>query len=137
MEPGIDDISPVSVSQRVQREDPRQPVGFERVYEFVDADGRTRYARVNGAVHAVFDQAWYTSLGSAAVPAGTRFIIGEPPVAAERLPEARPAPNAVSLDAQPAGPNPAPARPSPSIVSNEFYRRARVSRWLAVAYAQR
>ena len=139
VEAGIDDTSPVAVSQREQRYDQRIATGFDRVYEIVSPSGERSFVRVNGAVYAQFDQAWYSDSGDALVPPGTRFTIGAPPSSESIAQTPVRAPNAVSLraDAQPArqgSPPPAAARAypvgEPSIVGNEWYRRVRITQLL-------
>ncbi|MEM9165925.1 MAG: hypothetical protein AAGB48_02750 [Planctomycetota bacterium] len=140
VEAGIEDVSPIGTSERIQPLDARDPIGFERVYEISRPDGTRSFVRVSGALYAEFDHAWYNPLGEAVVPAGTRFTIGRPPadLAAPSEPAPRLAPNAVSLRAEPGRPTGEP-RPSdrpvfsvgePSIVDNELYRRIRITELL-------
>ncbi|QOI98979.1 MAG: hypothetical protein HRU70_00120 [Phycisphaeraceae bacterium] len=63
--------------------DLRMPTGFERVYEFRSGpDGKqVKYVRINGALVAVFDRGEYVATemgGVPVIPAGTRFLIGDP-----------------------------------------------------------
>ncbi len=91
--PGTQDESPLAKDLRVKQNDLRQPAGFERVYELRGVDGRTvRYARINGALIALFPRSQYES-GMPAIPGGTTFMIGRP----EDLAADRPLPSAPSI----------------------------------------
>lgn len=79
VEQGVADISPLSKQMRVLQPRLSVPSRFEDVYAFRDERGRERFARVSGAVTAVFPQSEYvlTRQGVApAIPAGTVFHIG-------------------------------------------------------------
>ena len=91
--PGTRDESPLAKDLRVRQDDLRQPAGFERVYELRGIDGKTvRYARINGALIALFPRSQYEA-GLPAIPAGTTFMIGRP----EDLANLTPAPSAPSI----------------------------------------
>ena len=80
--PGTADISPLSRDLRISGGDLRQPSGFDRVYELRMGPNKVvRYARIDGALVAVFPQSTYTptAFGDVAtIPPGTVFYIGRP-----------------------------------------------------------
>lgn len=91
VEQGVADLGPLGLSFRRLQLDLRRPTGFDRVFQFVGPTGQGitpassssgQLARVSGALSAVFPRSSYvtTSEGQtfAAIPAGTRFVIGDP-----------------------------------------------------------
>ena len=102
VEQGLADLGPLSISTRMLPLDLRQPQGFERVYR---VPGSTRglgalpsgptsddyYARVNGAITAVFPRSDYVVTKSGihpAIPGGTVFYIGNSPLLAQPVADA-------------------------------------------------
>jgi hypothetical protein len=96
VEQGVGDVGPASRSLRVAPLDLRQPSDFDRVYRIPSGVGPgvgrggllappgpgDRFARVNGAVTAVFPRSQYTVTSRGLVPdvpAGTVFYIGRLP----------------------------------------------------------
>lgn len=79
----VADVSPLSESLRFELLDMRVSDGFTRVYRLEGINGwQDQYARRDGAITAVFPQSVYLPAeygGGIAIPAGTVFIIGEPP----------------------------------------------------------
>lgn len=86
VDPRHDDVGPLALSLRDLQPDLRQPTGFEKVYRIGQRspNGDDRFARVSGALAAVFNRSEYTRVqrrngGSAIrvdVPAGTIYYIG-------------------------------------------------------------
>lgn len=86
VDPRHDDVGPLALSLRDLQPDLRQPTGFEKVYRIGQRspNGDDRFARVSGALAAVFSRSEYTRVqrrngGSAIrvdVPAGTIYYIG-------------------------------------------------------------
>ena len=79
VESGVEDVSVLSTSLRVQQPGLDPGTGFDSVYRVPgQAD---RYFRANGALFAVFDQSVYRSwngVGVPEVPPSTTFHIGVP-----------------------------------------------------------
>lgn len=80
---GTADMGPLAQSARLSRVDLRMPMGFDRVYrvqsETIGEGAPARYARVSGALIAIFPRSEYqmTERGtSIMVPAGTVYAIG-------------------------------------------------------------
>jgi hypothetical protein len=99
VDPGRVDVSPFGLSFRRVDIDLRRPLGFERVYQLSPAQaaasparppwasaGTPEFARVSGALTAVFSRSTYrpTKEGKviAEVSPGTRFVIGTLPTVA-------------------------------------------------------
>jgi hypothetical protein len=93
VEPGIGDLGPLTTSTRLLPFDLRQPSGFERVFRvpgssrglgtITPAGSDDQYARVSGAITAVFPRSEYFESGNGirpAVPSGTVFYIGNSPL---------------------------------------------------------
>jgi hypothetical protein len=91
VEPGVGDIGPLGISTRLLPLDLRQPMGFERVFRVPGSSrgvgtlpsGEERFARVSGAVTAVFPRSDYVETKDGtrpAIPDGTIFYIGTPPI---------------------------------------------------------
>lgn len=83
---GQADRTPLHTTLRPVQADLRQggagEENFSILYTFRDTDGRTKYARVSGAITAIFPQSEYADLpgpGSQAalIPAGTTFHLGK------------------------------------------------------------
>lgn len=116
VEQRIGDVDPLGVSSRQLPTDLRVPIGFRDVYRIngsamhanrwgiVNQMGGDLFARMDGAVTAVFPQSVYTETREGVVPlipAGTVFIIG----------------------ALPFGPPPGDASPSPDRVDTQLNLR--------------
>jgi hypothetical protein len=82
IEAGFEDLGPLAESQRFRPVDLRTPVGFDRVYEIVGADGLL--ARRAGAVTAVFDRSHYLGGFLPVIPPGAVFYLGDLPVDLQR-----------------------------------------------------
>ncbi len=92
VEPGVGDINPIGISTRILPIDLRQPMDFERVYRVPGSSrgvgsmmqvGEERFARVSGGVTAVFARSDYVETKHGirpAIPDGTIFYIGQPPI---------------------------------------------------------
>ncbi len=83
VEQGTEDVGPLARSARISRVDLRMPTGFDRVYRLesptLGSDSPARYARVSGALIAIFPRSEYqtTAAGtSIMVPPGTIYAIG-------------------------------------------------------------
>ncbi len=80
---GTEDVSPLGESLRMVPIDMRVNDAFTRIYRLDGVDGwEDQFARREGALTAVFPRSVYvpSSLGvGIAIPAGTVFIIGDPP----------------------------------------------------------
>ncbi len=84
---GVADAGPLHVDMRVQPLELRDPMDYDSVYRWTGSDGTggtTEYfARISGAVTAVFPQSVYIDAAegvrSAVVPPGTVYYIGELP----------------------------------------------------------
>jgi len=88
VEQGVGDRSPLSANRMLEPMDLRIPLNFDRVYK-LDSEPRLfgggpgpRYARMSGAVTAIFPRSEYTPAGAGrllvGVPAGTVYSIGGP-----------------------------------------------------------
>lgn len=80
-DPLVNDFGPLGVSLRKIQRDPRLPQGFERIYKVapLGSEEDERYARLSGAITAVFRRSQYTQVKSGTqidVPSGTVFYIG-------------------------------------------------------------
>lgn len=149
--PGTSDVSPLSRDLRIPSGDLRQPSGFDRVYELRMGPNKTvRYARIDGALVAIFPQSTYTAtqLGNiATIPPGTTFYIGRPEDIEARglgIPEARIEPSAGSLAVPNYVPNSAPSTRAdlratdpvipryepPTIWNDAVYRKTRLAELL-------
>lgn len=153
VDPGVADTGPLSVSERLMPADLRVPTAFERVYRLTGKqDGR--FARVSGAITAVFPRSQYvrTEYGDVPeIPTGTIFYIGgvpgergvlsdDPPRRAPNFfdTSARPRSAAERIPAPSATDSPlsvAPARPAASLFTDDLYRRMLVADLLARAVA--
>jgi hypothetical protein len=95
---GVGDVGPLHVDLRVQPLDLRSPLGYDAVYrgQTTNSFGVSTdyFARISGAVTAVFPHSVYTELGdgirSADVPAGTVYYIGALPPELAGQPEPPP-----------------------------------------------
>ncbi|MEC8560491.1 MAG: hypothetical protein VXY94_10470 [Planctomycetota bacterium] len=79
VESGVEDVSVLSTSLRVQQPGLDPGTGFDSVYRVPGQSDR--YFRANGALFAVFDQSVYRSwngVGVPEVPPSTTFHIGVP-----------------------------------------------------------
>ena len=87
VESGVEDVSVLSTSLRVQQPGLDPGTGFDSVYR---VPGRPdRYFRASGALFAVFDQSVYRSwngVGVPEVPPSTTFHIGVPQFLADPVP---------------------------------------------------
>jgi len=153
VEEGIEDVSPMAKSGRLERLELRHPTGFEQVYEITTPDGKTAYIRVDGGLVAMFKRADYaTGTGEALLPPGVVYHIGSPKVATDERSAIRPASasNRIStrLSTRATGKRRnAAAKPKPeakppnairvlgpaSIIENEPYRRLRITQLLRSA----
>lgn len=113
VDPRHDDVGPLALSLRDLQPDLRQPTGFEKVYRIGQRspNGDDRFARVSGALAAVFNRSEYTRVqrrngGSAIrvdVPAGTIYYIGGIPAQRNWGWNANADPDAVRASASGAG----------------------------------
>lgn len=104
IEQGVADVGPFGLSFRRMQLDFRRPLGFDRVYELAKPAGSAsgssssqgQLARVSGALTAVFPRSLYVTNRDgqtfAAIPAGTRFVIGDPANSINAEPVTRPVP---------------------------------------------
>jgi hypothetical protein len=84
---GSADVGPLNLDMRVQPYDLRNPMDYDAVYRALASDGHggtsEYFARMSGAVTAVFPRSSYTPLPkggiSVDIPAGTVFYIGDLP----------------------------------------------------------
>ncbi len=86
VDPRHDDIGPLALSLKDLQPDLRQPSGFDKIYRVGNHNprGDDRFARVSGALAAVFNRSEYTSVKTKKggtriridVPAGTIYYIG-------------------------------------------------------------
>jgi len=79
VDPGLSDVGPLALSQRILRADLRVPTAFERVYRVKLPDGSSVFARIDNGVTAVFPRSDYVSTSQgvfAVVPPGTVYSIG-------------------------------------------------------------
>lgn len=86
---GVADTGPLSVSERLMPKDLRVPSAFERVYR-LSGKHSGQYARISGAITAVFPRSQYvlTDEGEVPViPAGTIFYVGGLPQDRRLTPE--------------------------------------------------
>lgn len=152
---GVEDISPIATSSRIAPKDFRKPTGFEKVYEITTPDGKTVYARIDNGIAAVFTRSDYSARGEALIPPNTVFHIGTSEILASHaapMVSARAAPNRVDTrvqtdpaaskqaqaqssppsnqSAEPAAASPEAVPGPPSIVTNEIYRRLRITQLL-------
>lgn len=153
VDPGVADTGPLSVSERLMPADLRVPTAFERVYR-LSGEHEGRFARVSGAITAVFPRSQYvrTEYGDVPeIPTGTIFYIGGVPADRGGLPgdlprralnffdnSARPLSATERLPPPAATDSPvsvAPARPTASLFTDDLYRRMVVSDLLARAVA--
>lgn len=166
---GRADVGPLGLSFRRLQVDFRRPTGFDRVFQFSGpvagavqtpaSSNAGSLARVSGALTAVFPRSTYITSSEgqtlAVVPAGTRFLIGDPgrTLAAGTSVPASPSPNAAdtasnssataradrTADRSAAAAPPLNAadkkRPTPSIVDDDGLRVRRVKALLADAAA--
>ena len=152
VEEGIEDVSPLAKSGRIERVDLRHPIGFEQVYEITTPDGKTAYVRIDGGLVAVFKRSDYaTGTGEALLPPGVVYHIGAPKVLSIEEARSKPvlAPNRRSTristradnraDNKPRQSEPKPKRDAirvmgpASIIENEPYRRLRITQLLRSA----
>ena len=90
VEEAVADTGPLSASERLMPQDLRVPASFDRVYRLSGKAGQ--FARVNGAITAVFPRSQYVVTSSGAVPEippGTTFYIGGLPEGLATPPELR------------------------------------------------
>lgn len=134
---GLADVGPLGLSLRRLQLDFRRPTGFDRVFQFsgpvagaaqTPASSNTgSLARVSGALTAVFPRSTYVTSREgqtfAAIPAGTRFLIGDP---GRTLATETPAP---------ASPSPAPTAANTAMNSSATARVDRVADRSATAAA--
>ncbi|MCB9845644.1 MAG: hypothetical protein H6811_06630 [Phycisphaeraceae bacterium] len=77
--PGLDDVGPLSRSFRVQPTDLRWPTDFDRVYRHPTRPGE--FIRISGGLTAVFPRSQYVQVQDGyapVVPPGTVYVIGTP-----------------------------------------------------------
>ncbi len=72
---GVEDVGALNGSLRSFSPGLHQSNDFSRVYQ---VPGSTNFMRAQGALYAVYPRSVYASNGSAAVPPGTVFYIGDP-----------------------------------------------------------
>lgn len=167
---GRADVGPLGLSLRRLQLDFRRPTGFDRVFQFTGPAAGTGgaqssnaaggLARVSGALTAVFPRSTYVTSREgqtfAAIPAGTRFLIGDPgrTLAAEEPAPAVPSRNAANTSmntaatarvdriadrsavaATPPSGDAGQKRSTPSIVDDDGLRVRRVKSLLADAAA--
>ncbi len=78
---GYSDVGPLTASLRLEGFDLRSPDDWDRVYQLKGIDGDL-FARRSGGLTAIFDRSQYidSPYGTLAkIPAGTIYVIGEPP----------------------------------------------------------
>ena len=79
VEPGVDDVGPLSTGLKIEPIGLSVGNGFDRVYQA--ADGSGPFFRSSGNLFAVFDRSVYVNRGNRfmpEVPPGTTFHIGPP-----------------------------------------------------------
>jgi hypothetical protein len=102
IEPGVGDLGPLGVGTRLLPMDLRQPMGFDRVFRvpgssrgvalFSGSPAEERYARVSGAITAVFPRSAYVKTDDGvqpAIPGGTIYYIGDSPLRETAAPVVR------------------------------------------------
>lgn len=163
VEEGFEDVSPLASPNRLEPIDLRRPTGFEQVYEITTPTGEKAFVRIDNGLVAIFDRSDYLAgTDRAFIPPNTRFRIGtqgltarsEPTIettaasgridrrVSNRVPN-RPAgfrPNQQRADQaqnaetpEESDPNVAAVEGPPSIVTNEIYRRLRLTQLLLEA----
>lgn len=76
---GISDLTRLRTTLRTTQPDLRLGQNFSDLYKFQDTDGSRKFARVSGALTAIFPQSEYADAQGgqvALIPAGTTFHIG-------------------------------------------------------------
>ncbi|RNC81292.1 MAG: hypothetical protein ED559_05730 [Phycisphaera sp.] len=158
VEEGFEDVSPLASPNRLEPIDLRRPTGFEQVYEITTPTGEKAFVRIDNGLVAIFDRSDYLAgTDRAFIPPNTRFKIGTQGLTArsDQTIETTPASGRIDrrvsnrVPNRPAGFRPAQQRAEqaqeseeegdrnvaavegpPSIVTNEIYRRLRLTQLL-------
>lgn len=163
VEEGFEDVSPLASPNRLEPIDLRRPSGFEQVYEITTPTGEKAFVRIDNGLVAIFDRSDYLAgTNKAFIPPNTRFRIGTQGLTArsDQTIESTPASGRIDRRAsnrvpnRPAGrrttqqqteqaqeaetqeasdPSVAAVEGPPSIVTNEIYRRLRLTQLLLEA----
>ncbi|GAB5495100.1 MAG: hypothetical protein Phyf2KO_01800 [Phycisphaerales bacterium] len=158
VEEGFEDVSPLASPNRLEPIDLRRPSGFEQVYEITTPSGEKAFVRIDNGLVAIFDRSDYLAgTNRAHIPPNTRFKIGTHGLTANSEPTIETTAASGRIDRRVS--NRAPNRPStyrapqqqripasdspdesdanvasvegpPSIVTNEVYRRLRLTQLL-------
>ena len=113
VDPNVGDLNPLSASSRFLPTDLRQPTNFEKVFRvpgssrgvgpLAPSGPNDRFARVSGAITAVFPRSEYIATKKGilpAIPVNTIFYIGDSPLFAA---PPRDSPHELSANAAPTG----------------------------------
>jgi len=166
VEEGFEDVSPLASPSRLEPKDFRKPSGFEKVYEITTPTGETAFVRIDNGLVAIFNRSDYLAgTDIAHIPPNTRFHIGTQNLTLRQTTDSYTnTPAAGRINARPStrisgrvpnGPPRAsqqpeeaesrnPSRESPdvtvtgpsSIITNELYRRLRITQLLQSAILQ-
>jgi hypothetical protein len=162
---GFEDVSPLASPSYQEPIDLRKPTDFEKVYEITTPSGETAFVRIDNGLVAIFNRSDYVQgTGDAFIPPNTRFHIGTHDLVREQSTDtytntpaagrvnARPStristrvPNGPRRDSLP---NSEPTQETaqstipttslsgpPAIITNEYYRRLRITQLLQSAIA--
>lgn len=153
---GFEDVSPLAASSRLEPIDLRRPTGFEQVYEITTPTGEKAFVRIDNGLVAIFDRSDYLAgTNQAFIPPNTRFHIGTHDLTSRTDPTIETTTASGRIDRRvsrrvsnraggPQTPALAPQEASepeartpvtgvpgpPSIVTNEIYRRIRLTQLL-------